>query len=199
MAHAIEVEFCLRFLSPRAEFYLKRRLLIRSQTALAFTRWIQSSFSCQWNAPMRIPNRLKRKPEAPHCVERKQCLYVVCHTANSYFLNNKNCIVRNLKMYFLAVSQPCSQRKSKPRPLGTRLRPPDIFIFSHVTTCMLICSLIRLAMDHGESSGEWEQWVSDVDGSRVSSDYDGGDTIPCNWKEIYRGYKLSATCMRTTL
>ena len=24
----------------------------------------------------------------------------------------------------------------------------------------------------------------------------GGDTIPCNWKEIYRGYKLSATCVQ---
>ena len=23
----------------------------------------------------------------------------------------------------------------------------------------------------------------------------GGDTIPCNWKEMYRGYKLSATCI----
>ena len=24
----------------------------------------------------------------------------------------------------------------------------------------------------------------------------GGNTIPCNWKEIYRGYKLSATCVQ---
>ena len=29
-----------------------------------------------------------------------------------------------------------------PRGLGTRLRPSDIFIFSHVTTCMLICSFM---------------------------------------------------------
>ena len=24
----------------------------------------------------------------------------------------------------------------------------------------------------------------------------GGNTIPSNWKEIYRGYKLSATCIQ---
>ena len=24
----------------------------------------------------------------------------------------------------------------------------------------------------------------------------GGNTIPCNWKEIYRGYKLSDTCVQ---
>ena len=24
----------------------------------------------------------------------------------------------------------------------------------------------------------------------------GGNTIPCNWKEIYRGYELSATCIQ---
>ena len=23
-----------------------------------------------------------------------------------------------------------------------------------------------------------------------------GNSIPCNWKEIYRGYKLSATCIQ---
>ena len=38
--------------------------------------------------------------------------------------------------------------------------------------------------------------------SRVSSTPLGGggggegNTIPCNWKEIYRGYKLSATCVQ---
>ena len=31
-----------------------------------------------------------------------------------------------------------------PRGLGTRLRPSDIFIFSHVTTCMLICSFMYM-------------------------------------------------------
>ena len=27
----------------------------------------------------------------------------------------------------------------------------------------------------------------------------GGNTIPCNWKEIYREYKLSATCVQHSI
>ena len=95
-------------------------------------------------------------PEAPHCVERKQCLYVMCHTVNSYFLNNKNCIVRILKMYFLAVSVSHSHALNvnlSPDPWEQDYKASRRF---HLLTCnyMHVNMYFRLAMDRGESSDE---------------------------------------------